>query len=193
MATLPPDRSVDPGEGDLEELRGTAAGVMERFAESLVASELATGCGEEGDALLGIEAEPVSVGIPQTHLAHDERNVRNPLIRSRAERAIATRAAEACPEPWHDNGPLAVGRDPVDRGQRSHLASLRRAARDDLDLEIEPGQPGHAEGRPVRIGRLGEHAVLDLHNGAELRFWVSIEGRDIDDVLRPASRRVENR
>jgi hypothetical protein len=59
---------------------------------------------------------------------------------------------------------------------------LFRNASDHLDLEIETRQPGHADRRPVGIGRRAEDPVLDGHDGRELVFGIGVECGDVDDI-----------
>lgn len=68
----------------------------------------------------------------------------------------------------------------------------RRNARNDLNLEVEAGQPVDPEGRPVRIGLGVEIAVFDLHEGLELLFGICVEASDIDDVVQGRTSRGEN-
>ena len=64
---------VDTGRRDLEEFGCPAAGPVQRLAEGPVPGTLAAGRREEGRPLLGVQLEPVSGGIVQTHFAHVNR------------------------------------------------------------------------------------------------------------------------
>jgi len=68
----------------------------------------------------------------------------------------------------------------------------RRDAGDDLDLEIKARQPGGAYGRPVRVGRVSDHGVADLHDLVELVLRVGVKGRHIDHVLQRAACRRQD-
>ena len=66
-----------------------------------------------------------------------------------------------------------------------------RNAGDDLDLEIEAGEPIDADCGPVRVRRLAENLLLDGHDGWELVFGVRVERRHIHDVVERAAGRAQ--
>ena len=61
--------------------------------------------------------------------------------------------------------------------------SLLGNASDDFDLEIETGEPSHAERSPVWIGRRREYLGSDRHDRPELALGISMEGGHVDNVF----------
>jgi hypothetical protein len=78
---------------------------------------------------------------------------------------------------------LSVEHHPASRGG---LRIVRNAG-DDLDFEVEAGKPVDTDRSPVRIGRPWEYFALNGHDGFELVFGVSVEGRHIDDIVEGAT------
>ena len=68
-----PAREIDAGRRNLDQLRGTASGMVQRLAERPVAGGTLAGDIEEGGALLGVEVQPVAVAVVEAHLAHFDR------------------------------------------------------------------------------------------------------------------------
>ena len=61
---------INAGRGDLDQLRGTAAGMVQRLAKRAVAGRPAPGDGKESRALLGVQVQPVSSIVMEAHFAH---------------------------------------------------------------------------------------------------------------------------
>ncbi len=66
-------------------------------------------------------------------------------------------------------------------------------ARDDFDLEIEPGKPVYAQRGPVGIGWSAEDLILDSHDRFELVLGVGMERGHIDYIVEGAARRIQRR
>ena len=66
------------------------------------------------------------------------------------------------------------------------MSVTSRNTGDDLDLEVEAGEPVDADGGPVRVGWLAENLLLDRHDRSELVFGVGVEAGDVDDIIQRA-------
>jgi hypothetical protein len=64
---------------------------------------------------------------------------------------------------------------------------------DDLDLEVEPREPVDTDRRPIRIRLFREDFAFNGHDRAELIFGIGMKGRHIDDIVKPASTRLQGR
>ena len=63
-------REIHAGRGNLDQLRGTASGMVQRLAQRPVAGGTLAGDVEEGGALLGVQVQPVAVAVMEAHLGH---------------------------------------------------------------------------------------------------------------------------
>ena len=64
-------------------------------------------------------------------------------------------------------------------------------ASDHFDFEVEAGELGHTDRRPVGIGLSAEDLALDGHDRLELIFGVRVKARHIDDIREGAAGRVQ--
>jgi hypothetical protein len=64
---------------------------------------------------------------------------------------------------------------------------------DDLDLEVEPREPVDADRRPIRIRRFREDFAFNGHDRAELILGIGMKGRHVNDIVKPASTRLQGR
>lgn len=90
-------REVDPGWGDLEELRRPTPCPVQSLAQGPVPRRLAPGRGEEGRPLFSIEIEPVSGGVIEAHFRHEKQNARI-LLNAEALMAPLPRGSGAVPD-----------------------------------------------------------------------------------------------
>ena len=68
-----------------------------------------------------------------------------------------------------------------------------RKARDDLDLEIEAGQPVHADRGPVRVRRVADRLQADGGKRLPLRARIGVEGGHVDDIVERAASGLQHR
>nr|DAL43466.1 MAG TPA_asm: hypothetical protein [Caudoviricetes sp.] len=66
-------------------------------------------------------------------------------------------------------------------------------AGNDLDLKIEPRQPGYADSGPVGIRRLRKDGRFDLHDRRKLIFRIGVKCGDVDQIIKGASCRRQRR
>jgi hypothetical protein len=64
---------------------------------------------------------------------------------------------------------------------------------DDLDLEVEPPKPVDADRRPIWIRRFREDFAFNGHDRGELILGIGMKGRHVDDIVKPASTRLQGR
>ena len=85
---------VDPGRGDLKKLGRPATGPMQGLAQGPDLGGLTSGGGEEGCTFFGVQIEPVSGGVVESHFGHNQHYTRILLNRETLNTPLPCRSAD---------------------------------------------------------------------------------------------------